>query len=321
MMRITNNVDTKHEDIIHDVAYDFYGKRMATCSSDHRVKIWDLGDDGSWNCTYTINKAHNASVWKVAWAHPEYGQVVASCSFDRTVNIYEEQVEEDSKKQSTWLRKAMLVDSRDTVRDIKFAPKHAGLKLATCSADGYVRIYEANDVMNLTFWPLMEEFEARKEGCNCISWNPSKYHSPMIAVGSDDVLIRIWEYNETVRRWQCLDTQIDHSAAVYDVAFAPNVGRSYHLLASCSKDKTVKIWKLIPPGAAGPGADVVSSGKLTVQLAATFKHDSEVWRVEWNVTGTILASSSDDGTVQLYKLGMQPDEWRRISVVNGTPVD
>ncbi len=27
----------------------------------------------------------------------------------------------------------------------------------------------------------------------------------------------------------------------------------------------------------------------------------QVWRVEWNITGTILASSGDDGTVRLWK--------------------
>jgi hypothetical protein len=36
-------------------------------------------------------KAHNGSVWKVAWAHPEFGMgVLASASFDRTVCIWEE---------------------------------------------------------------------------------------------------------------------------------------------------------------------------------------------------------------------------------------
>lgn len=29
-----------HKDLIHDVAYDFYGERMATCSSDQYVKVW-----------------------------------------------------------------------------------------------------------------------------------------------------------------------------------------------------------------------------------------------------------------------------------------
>jgi len=35
-------------------------------------------------------KAHSGSVWKVTWAHPEFGQVLATCSFDRTAAIWEE---------------------------------------------------------------------------------------------------------------------------------------------------------------------------------------------------------------------------------------
>ena len=30
-------------------------------------------------------------MWKVTWAHPEFGQVLASCSFDRTAAVWEEQ--------------------------------------------------------------------------------------------------------------------------------------------------------------------------------------------------------------------------------------
>lgn len=36
-------------------------------------------------------KAHDASVLRVAWAHPEFGQVLATCSVDRIVRIWEEQ--------------------------------------------------------------------------------------------------------------------------------------------------------------------------------------------------------------------------------------
>lgn len=35
-------INAEHKDLIHDVAYDFYGQRMATCSSDQYVKVSNL---------------------------------------------------------------------------------------------------------------------------------------------------------------------------------------------------------------------------------------------------------------------------------------
>lgn len=42
--------------------------------------------------------------------------------------------------------------------------------------------------------------------------------------------------------------------------------------------------------------------KLDVQTAAQFDdHNCTVWRICWNVTGTVLASSGDDGCVRMFK--------------------
>ena len=32
------------------------------------------------------------------------------------------------------------------------------------------------------------------------------------------------------------------------------------------------------------------------------EHGRDVWRVEWNITGTVLASSGDDNCVRMWKL-------------------
>lgn len=32
-------IRTEHKDVIHDVLYDYYGQRIATCSSDQTVKV------------------------------------------------------------------------------------------------------------------------------------------------------------------------------------------------------------------------------------------------------------------------------------------
>lgn len=33
-------IRSEHKDVIHDVLYDYYGQRIATCSSDQTVKVW-----------------------------------------------------------------------------------------------------------------------------------------------------------------------------------------------------------------------------------------------------------------------------------------
>ena len=38
-MFVATPIAIDHKDLIHDVSYDFYGKRMATCSSDQSVKV------------------------------------------------------------------------------------------------------------------------------------------------------------------------------------------------------------------------------------------------------------------------------------------
>ena len=42
-MFIAKSIPAEHKDLIHDVAYDFHGRRMATCSSDQCVKVRKRG--------------------------------------------------------------------------------------------------------------------------------------------------------------------------------------------------------------------------------------------------------------------------------------
>uniref|UniRef100_A0A0K0CXV1 WD_REPEATS_REGION domain-containing protein n=1 Tax=Angiostrongylus cantonensis TaxID=6313 RepID=A0A0K0CXV1_ANGCA len=109
-----------------------------------------------------IHQVHGGAVWRVVWAHPEFGQLLATCSYDRSVHIWEEirnYPSGEDHKGGRWVRKAYLTDSRANVTDIGFAPRHLGLILATVSAQGIVRIYEAADVMDLSRWSLCHELQ------------------------------------------------------------------------------------------------------------------------------------------------------------------
>ncbi len=42
MVSVVGQVDTSHDDMIHDAQMDYYGTRLATCSSDRTVKIFEI---------------------------------------------------------------------------------------------------------------------------------------------------------------------------------------------------------------------------------------------------------------------------------------
>lgn len=82
---------------------------------------------------------------KLSWAHPEFGSIIASASFDRTVKIWEQNTSPQDDRQSPtingsssqgsgpissrWIERATLTDAKGTVRAVEFAPHHFGLKL------------------------------------------------------------------------------------------------------------------------------------------------------------------------------------------------
>jgi len=305
-MQAFTSVFCSHDAAVHDLAFDWYGNRLATCSSDQRLKVWDHVN-GKWSCTAEI-KAHSGSVHALSWAHPEFGQLLASCSSDRAVHIYEEQVDGRTGARA-WKKQGRLVDSRDSVQDCAFAPRHLGLRLATCSLDGRVRIYESNDVMNLSVWPLVEEIEAAKGNCSALSWNTSPFDPPMLCVAAERD-VRVWEYNGNARRWTVAATLDGHTDLVHDVAWAPNLGRAYHLLATACKDQAVRIYRL--------GYNKATQTYVPQLVAKLQQHGAEVWRVSWNVAGTILASTGDDGVSRLWKADFN-GTWHPVLVAAATP--
>jgi len=146
------------------MAFDSTGKRIATASSDHKIRIWEKkskvevggssmshsGDTETiteWELTDTLHQ-HLTAVQRIQWADPEFGAILASSSYDKQVSIWEEVESKDfQKKQWNW---KLNFIQKEAILDIKFAPKHWGLTLAIAVADGTIVFQSAKALNNLT---------------------------------------------------------------------------------------------------------------------------------------------------------------------------
>ena len=99
------------------------------------------------------------------------------------------------------------------------------------------------------------------------------------------------------------ETLLAHDDRVWSIAFEPNRNE---LLATCSSDKTVKIWKrreekkiIIDDG----DFDGKAKKKVSFRCACTLDgvHERTIRSVSWSPCGRYLASASFDATVAVYQ--------------------
>jgi len=290
MVSVISTVDTAHEDMIHDAQMDYYGNRLATCSSDRSVKIFDVK-----NGTQTLVadlRGHEGPVWQVSWAHPMFGNILASCSYDRKVYIWKETGDQ-------WTRVYEYTNHDSSVNSVAWAPHEYGLMLACGSSDGAVSVISSTGDGN---WHSSKINNAHTIGCNAVNWapavspgslldaTPGQARVPQVkrfVTGGCDNLVKIWR--EEDGQWVEEQKLEAHSDWVRDVGWAPSIGLSRSIIASCSQDRRVIIWT--NDHAAG------SSWSCTV----LHMFDDVVWHVSWSVTGNILAVSGGDNKVSLWK--------------------
>ncbi|KAJ1986509.1 epoxide hydrolase, soluble (sEH) [Dimargaris cristalligena] len=160
----------------------------------------------------------------------------------------------------------------------------------------------------------------------CISWCPTRFLTNTMAVGcgrEKDAKI----YRFAGGRWVVYEVLEGHTDIVHSISWAPQVGRSYHLVATACRDTYVRIYRVDTSYSSdivsGDSNDLVEEYEaaapglqLNATLVASFNdHGAEVWSVSWNVTGTILSSSGDDGKVRLWK-ATSTGEWREIETIS-----
>ena len=309
-------IDTQHQDMIHDAQLDYYAKKLATCSSDRMIKIYELHGDPPQQTHVADLAGHDGPVWEVAWAHPKFGVLLASCGYDRKVIVHRE------AQPGVWQQIKTYAEHESSVNSVSWGPHEYGLCLACASSDGRVTVLRHNDDDT---WSA-QQFQDSTLGVNSVSWAP--YNSmgnftegyptgnvgadgrqelagagqlQRLVTGSCDNVVRVWRLDPGARDWHLEHTLKQHSDWVRDVAWAPFMGVPCNTLASCGEDGAVHIWRQESAG-----------GPWTASLLKEFGHT--VWRVSWSVTGSVLAVSSGEHSVTLWKESLDRS-WVQISSI------
>ena len=282
-------ISNAHTDLIHDAVLDYYGKRLATCSSDKTIKIFEV--EGETHKLVETLHGHEGPVWQVDWAHPKFGVILASCSYDGKVLIWREE-------NGTWSQIAVHNVHSASVNSVQWAPHEYGPLLLAASSDGKGSVVEFKE--NGTTAPII--IDAHAIGVNTASWGPttiqestgdSQQQLRRFVTGGADNLVKIWRFNPEANTYLLEDTLEGHSDWVRDVAWSPSVLlRSY--LASVSQDRTCIIW-----------TQENNQGPWKKTLLRDEKFPDVLWRASWSLSGNILALSGGDNKVTLWKENLE----------------
>ncbi|XBW34876.1 hypothetical protein QEN19_000441 [Hanseniaspora menglaensis] len=341
---------TGHEDLVHDIKYDFYGRQLATCSSDLMIKIFALSSSSNeWELSETF-KAHDSNIVSLDWSAPEFGRVIISGSYDGLVKIWEEtnsaksSSNGNSNHKGNWQLMAKLSDSRSPVFNCKFAPSFLGLKIGVLGHDSQLRIYSCSDPSNLAYWELKESCNLIPEGFTqpvahlqsdyCLDWCKSKFLDETIVCSCLDLLSFMQRDPANGNKLTKVLDLYDHTGLIREVAWAPSMGRSYELVATACQDGFLRVFKITGistnrsnEAMANDNKEIVNNNKMqkyyNLNSSSNFKvelvsknddHKAEVWSVAWNLTGTVLSTAGDDGKIRLWKQSYM-DEFQCVSVI------
>jgi WD40 repeat protein len=287
-----------HTNLVGRVLFDARGWRLASSSEDGTVRIWDGTPlDESVNSHVQTLRTDAGIVYSVAFSRDSRWLASAGGQVGQPGDL-------KVWDFATGREASALLGHTDRVFSLAFGPPPENL-LATCSADGTVRFWDAGT--------------AQEKGAPLKGFRGGAIHS--MALSPDGRRLATCDSHHTAQLWDLTTGQTvileGHQGFVYSVVFSPN-GK---LIATAGVDGTVRLWdgttgkEVRPPFGEGEHATQVRSVVFNPDSDLVASADTDGKVLTWNAaTGSVQYRFAGDGEYVLG-LGFSPDG-RRLAVAN-----
>lgn len=274
----------RHEGAVKSVACSRDGSRMASCSDDATVRVWDAASGEELLC---IRLARYVDFLRRLAFSPD-GRLICAVQWNRkSIRMWDAY---NGRELNS------LIGHADDPQCVAFSPD--GRWIVTGSKDQTVRVWDVSsgtEVLRLPdhgSWVLSVAYESYRK---------------QIASGSWDGTIRIWDA-ETGDQIRCM---VGHGGPVWSVAFSPDGRR----IVSGSDDGTLRIWEIdtgihcLHSHHGGVSGVAYSPDGLRIASCGLHDFSIRIWDPE---SGTQLVSyRGHEGSVFSVTF---LDSWRVVSV-------
>ncbi|KAB5550031.1 hypothetical protein PHYPO_G00048960 [Pangasianodon hypophthalmus] len=209
-----------HEDSVWDLAYSSNLKRLASCSADGTVRIWDA--QSSTPCVTVFNKEkEHGTPTSIAFGNVDPSQVVVSFDAGETV-LYDLNTE-----QSIMVLEAQTKDGNQLINCVVSHPSQP--ISITAHENRTIRF------MDNKTGKVIHSMVAHLDAVTCLTTDPKGSY---LISGSHDCSVRLWMLDNRTCVQEITAHRKKHDEAIHDVAFHP----SQPLIASAGADSLAKIF-------------------------------------------------------------------------------
>lgn len=247
----------------------------------------------------------------VALCDAECGRRVAACAENGEISFWE---------VGTRARDALVVGSAGRVdggalaRQIAFAPQCGSLILAAACDDGVVRFYEPRERCSGTAWEASDVFESARPGggATAVAWRRARARAsgqwPLLAVGMSwprdgRHTVCVLARDARARRWRVVaetEHDADDDAETKRLAWSATTTTRGAINLVAARGSTCVVYEC---------TGLTTSGMGSMKTIGRLRHPGVVMSCDWNASGSVVATTCEDGVVRLWSANLKDGTW------------